>query len=263
MCRHTYFVHGMIQYTQYNCVWHTSCTVNDKNRRVIQEMEHLDWHGLYIMCTFSVHFVPRTHEHFKDATGRINSQLGILKLTNLVERLLICIEFFNPTCPLLLKSRVLHSSEEFRNFTPAICEVMNHCKQHTRKKSSHLRHSLLWMQIFYTSLDLQSFTVDVRSSPYAGSQGRRSDKVLDRQWLSRNLGRHKQMFWPVVVTNTNEIQMDESCRKNATRVINVYIILVTEERDLVGDHVVIIIIIIIFINCNWVVTRWQWLSVER
>lgn len=182
--------------------------------------------------------MPRTHKYFKDATGRINSQLGMLKFTNLVKRLLIYIEFFNPTCPHLLKSRVLHSSEEFRNFTPAICGVLNHCKQHTSKKSSRLRHSLLWMQICYTNLDLQSFTVDVRSSPYTGSQGRRSDKVLDWQWLSRNLGRHKRMVWPVVITNANEFHLDESCRKNATRVINVYIILVLEERDPVEDHVV-------------------------
>jgi hypothetical protein len=190
MCRHTYCVLGN---DPVHSVRHTSYTVNDKNRRILQEMEHVDWHGLHIMRTFSVHFVPRTHKYFKDATGRINSQLGILKFTNLVQLLLICIEFFNPTCPLLRKSRVLYSSEEFRNFTSAICEVLNHCKQHTRKKSSRLRHSLVGMQIYYTSLDLQSFTVDVRSSPYTGSQGRWSDKVLDRQWLSQNLGRHKRM----------------------------------------------------------------------
>ena len=31
------------------------------------------------------------------------------------------------------------------------------------------------------------------------------------------------------------------------------------EKHVVATGIIIIIIIIIIINCNWVVTRWQWL----
>ena len=44
-----------------------------------------------------------------------------------------------------------------------------------------------------------------------------------------------EWLWSVVITNTNEMHPDESCRRNTTRVINVYRILFSKDKDRLGD----------------------------